>query len=138
LLVSTLDQLGSDEIREVPQDDSRATYAHRLTKADGGIDWTLPAERLHNTIRGLHPWPHAYTFLGGHRLILLRSDWSAEAGADVAPGVVVRADTDRLTVATGLGTLHIVRIQPEGKRPLSIREFLAGHRIAPGNRFSGS
>jgi methionyl-tRNA formyltransferase len=138
LLVSTLDRLGSDGIHEVPQDDSRATYAHRLIKADGGIDWTLSAERLHNMIRGLHPWPHAYTFLSGHRFILLRSDWSSDAVADVAPGVVVRADADRLTIATGLGTLHIVQIQPEGKRPLSAREFLAGHRIAPGNRFSGS
>jgi methionyl-tRNA formyltransferase len=138
LLVSTLDRLGSNGIHEIPQDDSRATYAHRLTKADGGIDWTLPAERLHNTIRGLHPWPHAYTFLQGHRFILLRSDWSTDSAPDVAPGAVVRADTDRLTVATGLGTLHIMQIQPEGKRPLSAREFLAGHRIAPGNCFSGS
>jgi methionyl-tRNA formyltransferase len=138
LLVSTLDGLGSEGIREVPQDDSRATYAHRLTKADGLIDWTLPAEHLHNLIRGLHPWPHAYAFLGGHRFILLRSDWSADAAVDIPPGVVVRADADRLTVATGRGTLDILQIQSEGKRPLSVREFLAGHRIAPGNRFTGS
>ena len=138
LLMSTLDDLAIGGIHEIPQDDSRATYAHRLTKADGAIDWTLPAERLHNMVRGLHPWPHAYTFLGGDRFILLRSDWSVDAVADGAPGVVLHADADRLTVATGLGTLHIVRIQPEGKRPLSVREFLAGHRIAPGNRFSAS
>jgi methionyl-tRNA formyltransferase len=137
LLVSTLDDLGSEGIHEIPQDDSRATYAHRLTKADGAIDWTLPAERLHNMVRGLHPWPHAYTFLGGHRFILLRSDWRADAAAGVAPGVVLRADSDELTVATGLGALRIVRIQPEGKRPLSVREFLAGHRIAPGDCFGG-
>jgi methionyl-tRNA formyltransferase len=137
LLVSTLDDLGSGEVHEIAQDDTRATYAHRLTKADGVIDWTLPAERLHNVVRGLHPWPHAYTFLGGDRFIFLRSNWSADAAAGIAPGVVLRADSDALTVATGLGTLHIVRIQPEGKRPLSVREFLAGHRIAPGDRFSG-
>ena len=63
LLVSTLDDLGSGEVHAIAQDDSRATYAHRLTKADGVIDWTLPADRLHNVVRGLHPWPHAYTFL---------------------------------------------------------------------------
>jgi methionyl-tRNA formyltransferase len=138
LLVSTLDGLGSGGIGENSQDDRRATYAHRLIKADGAIDWTLSAERLHNVVRGLHPWPHAYTFLERHRFIVLRSDWSAEAVAGVEPGVVLRADADQLTVATGLGTLRIALIQPEGKRPLSVREFLAGHRIAPGTRFSGS
>ena len=137
LLVSTLDDLASGRSREIPQDDSRATYAHRLTRADGAIDWTQPAGHLHNVIRGLHPWPHAYTFLGGHRFILLRSDWSMEPAAGAAPGVVLQADADTLAVATGSGTLRILQIQPEGKRPLSVREFLAGHRVAAGERFAG-
>ena len=135
LLVSTIDDLANGRSHEVPQDDSRATYAHRLTKADGAIDWTLPAERLHNLIRGLHPWPHAYTFLAGHRVILLRSNWGPDPAARVAPGVILQTDADLFTVSTGAGALRILQIQPEGKRPLSAREFLAGHRISAGERF---
>ena len=66
-------------LAEVAQVDADATYARRLTKDDGLVDWELPAERIHNLIRGLHPWPHAFTFIDGQRLILLRSAASEEA-----------------------------------------------------------
>src|SRR5207247_4267161 len=62
LLISVVDGLAENGVEETPQDDAAATYAHRLTKADGLLDWTEPARALHNRVRGLHPWPHAYTF----------------------------------------------------------------------------
>ena len=136
LLVSVLDRLARGPIHEEPQDDARATYAARLTKEDGIIDWSRSAVDLHNQIRGLHPWPHAYTFWHGQRLILLRSSPSSET-THPAPGTVI-ATTDALRVAAGEGHLQILELQAEGKRPMPAREFLAGHRIAPGNRFTSA
>src|SRR5436309_548417 len=73
LLVGVVDQIARGNAQDTAQDDAAATYAPRLTKDDGVIDWSWPAVRVHNLIRGLHPWPHAFSFLHGRRLILLRS-----------------------------------------------------------------
>jgi methionyl-tRNA formyltransferase len=136
LLVDTLDALAQGRLHETQQDDSAATYARRLTKADGAVDWSQPAIQVHNLIRGLHPWPHAYTYLHGRRFILLRSAVSPASGGDAEPGTIVDAHGDSLTVTTGAGRLHVLGIQAEGKRPMGPREFLAGHPLAPGDRFS--
>lgn len=140
LLVAVVDQVARGQAQETPQDENLATYAHRLTKDDGVIDWRWPAPRIHNLIRGLFPWPHAYSFLGGRRFILLRSQSSApgEAEADEIPGTILEADGDRLTIGTGAGRLHVTEIQAEGKRPMSMREFLAGHRLTAGERFTAA
>src|SRR5205085_11711156 len=73
LLIETVDALANGAVAERAQDDSGATYAHRLTKDEGRVDWSQPAVRIHNLIRGLYPWPHAFTYHQGKRLILLRS-----------------------------------------------------------------
>src|SRR5207249_219678 len=73
LLVDQVDALSAGSVREDPQDDAAATYARRLSKEDGIVDWTRPTQAIHNLIRGLHPWPHAFTYLHGQRLILLRT-----------------------------------------------------------------
>ena len=73
LLVSTLDQIAAGTATETPQAEAEATYAHRLTKDDGVVDWSRPAVEIHNQIRGLHPWPHAFSFLKGERMILHRA-----------------------------------------------------------------
>ncbi len=137
LLVGTLDGLAADRGLERPQDDSQATYAHKLKKEEGLIDWRWTAERLHDLIRGLHPWPHAFTFLGTRRIIVRRSRWSAESSPEAA-GTVVDAVGDRLAAATGSGILEITELQSEGKRPMSTREFLAGHPLSRGDRFAPS
>jgi methionyl-tRNA formyltransferase len=140
LLVSVTDDLASGRIDETPQDEAAATYAHRLTKEDGVVVWSWPAERVHNLVRGLHPWPHAFTFHQGRRLILRRSMVSP-AGAEgpapqEPPGTIAEAAGDDLVIVTGAGRLRLTEVQAEGRRPMSIREFLAGHRLAPGDRFS--
>jgi methionyl-tRNA formyltransferase len=132
--VQTLDRLAHGPIAEVPQDDSLATYAHRLTRDDGIIDWARPAEAIHNQIRGLHPWPHAFSFADGQRLILRRSTWSG-VPSDAQPGTILVAQGDELRVATGAGTLLITELQAEGRRPGRTREFLAGRRLTAGTRF---
>ena len=136
LLVTTIDALTDDRVGEAPQNDAEATYAHRLTKDDGVVDWTRSARDIHNQIRGLHPWPHAFTFAGGQRVILHRSaQATADAGTGV-PGSLLEAAGDRLVVATGAGVLQILVMQAGGKRPMAARDFLAGHPLAAGDRFT--
>jgi methionyl-tRNA formyltransferase len=141
LLVSTIDRMIAGTIEETPQDDAAATYAARLTKADGLIDWSMSAERVHDLIRGLHPWPHAYAFLNGQRLILLTASVAGPIAAEssdrpLAPGTIVHAAGDDLRVACGDGVVRILTLQAEGTRPMSVREFLAGHRLAAGDRLT--
>lgn len=134
-LVQTLDRLALGPIDEIPQDESLVTYAHRLTKDDGIIDWSRPAEAIHNQIRGLHPWPHAFSYVDGQRLIFWRSTWSAEPST-AAPGTVLAAQGDTFAVATGDGTLLLTELQAEGRKAGRTRDFLAGRKVAPGARFS--
>jgi methionyl-tRNA formyltransferase len=134
LLVRTLDRLALGPIEEAEQDDRLATYAHRLTKDDGLIDWNGSAAAIHNRVRGLHPWPHAFSYLGDQRLILLRTTWSPDP-TDAAPGTIVSAHGDELRVATGAGTLLVLELQAEGRRAARTRDFLAGRRLEPGQRF---
>ena len=135
LLVITLDRLARGEIPETPQDESAASYAPRLTKDEGLIDWSQPARRVHDQIRGLHPWPHAHSFLQGRRLILLRSVTS-EMIAGAPPGTILAAGGNDFHVATGAGVVELTEIQAEGKRPMNVRDFLAGHRLTAGDRFT--
>jgi methionyl-tRNA formyltransferase len=140
LLVSIVDRIADGTASEVAQDDSLATFAPRLTKEEGLIDWTLPAPRIHDRVRGLHPWPHAYTFLDGHRTIVLRSlvepaDARRACSGDVslAPGTVTHVSHDAIHVATGdAGMLAIVELQLEGRRPMRARDFLAGRPVRAG------
>jgi methionyl-tRNA formyltransferase len=137
LLVGTLDALAVGEVAEVAQDDRDVTYAHKLSKDDGIVDWRWAAERIHNLVRGLHPWPHAFTFLDGRRFILRSSRWAA-VSAPAEPGTIVEASGSRLAVSTGSGVLEILELQSEGRRPMTAREFLAGHPLSAGRRFNSS
>jgi methionyl-tRNA formyltransferase len=134
LLVSTIDAMARGAASETPQDELQATYAPRLTKHEGVLDWSQPAGRIHDRIRGLHPWPLGFTFLNDRRVILRRST-VATSNQIAEPGVVVEASGDRLVIATGAGALAIGELQLEGRRPMAAREFLAGHPVARGDRF---
>jgi methionyl-tRNA formyltransferase len=141
LLVDTLDAIAAGTAVETPQDDARATYAPRLTKEEGTIDWSLPARAIHNRVRGLHPWPRAWTTIGLHRLVVLRGSAAqgVESSPGAAPGVVLEAHGDRFVVAAGEGTAYrLTELQPEGRRAMAVREFLAGHPVAAGTRLGAS
>jgi len=133
LLVDTLNEVAAGQSHETAQDDRLATYANRLTKDDGIVEWSRPARAIHNQIRGLHPWPHAFSFVSDDRIILLRSHVAGDGAAP--PGTVVAASGDDLVVATGAGLLALTQLQREGKRAASAREFLAGRPLKPGDRF---
>jgi methionyl-tRNA formyltransferase len=135
LLIRVLDQIAEGTAHEEPQDDASATYAPRLTKEEGLIDWSNPSLAIHNRVRGLYPWPHAYTFLNGARLIVRRSHPEVTL-TELTPGTIVRITGDAIHVATGNGEqLAIVEVQPEGRRPMAVRDFAAGHRVAAGDLF---
>ena len=138
LLVTVVEQLGSGNAREEPQDNTQATYASRLTKEEGLIDWTRSASDLHNRVRGLYPWPHAYTFFKGTRLIVLRSVVADASASATSPGTILRATSEAIHVATGDGELAILEVQPEGRRAMRAHDFLLGHRLATGETFSES
>lgn len=135
LLVQTLDRLADGAVTETPQDDAVSTYANRLAKDDGIVQWERPARAIHNQIRGLYPWPHAYSYVLGKRVILWRSAVDGEDTA-AAPGTIVRVGVDGVVVATGAGAIRLTELQAEGKRMMPARDFLAGHRLSIGDRFA--
>lgn len=138
LLIEIVDRMAAGPVTETAQDDALATYAPKLTKADGLIHWSRAADHLHNQIRGLTPWPHAYTFLDDIRYILHRSHVCALPPDAAAPGTIVAASAhEGLLVASGDRTvLEILALQLEGKRVMSAREFLATQLLRAGARFA--
>ena len=137
LLVTTLDAIEAGTARETPQDESEATYAAKLTKDEGLIDWSWPADRLHNLVRGLWPWPHAFTHLSNLRYIVHRSRVSSHASSPAPGEIVLASATAGLHVACGGGsTLELLDIQPEGKRVMSARDAMASKAFSVGARFA--
>lgn len=138
LLVKTLDAIEAGTATETPQDDALVTYAPKLTKPEGLIDWSLPSARIHDLIRGLWPWPHAFTHLSGMRYIVHRSRVSQQPAAGVDPGTIIFASAlDGLHVACGDGTsLELIDIQLEGKRVMNARDLMASRALVAGARFT--
>ena len=141
LLVRTLDRIEANAITPRPQDPTQVTFAPTLTKRDGALDWTRPAEEIRDRVRGLTPWPSAYTFLqrGGEpiRLVILASE--VESGdASAGPGQVLEAHGDRLVVAAGAGALSLTRLQRAGKKPMDAAALLRGLPIEPGETLEPS
>ncbi len=128
LIVETLDRLVSRKITPIPQDDSQATLAPRLSREDGKIDWTKPAQEIHNLIRGTNPWPGAFTHLSGKRVKIHKSRHTGIKRGNHLPGAIALPETGRLLVATGDELLEIIELQREGRPRVSGLEFLNGLR----------
>jgi methionyl-tRNA formyltransferase len=127
LLSETLASI--DTITPQPQDHSAATFAPILKKADGLIDWSRPAFKIANRVRGFQPFPTSFTFLNSARLTI----WKALADDGTgSPGEIVSSAVDELAIACGDGILRIVELQPEGKRWMNVRDFLNGAKIEVG------
>ena len=135
LLTRVLDDLERGVAKELTQNEADATYAAKLERADGIVDWALPAAAVHNQVRGLHPWPLAAATLGGRRVLLLRSVVEHSRAESAEPGTIVDARADGLVIATNPGAVRLLEILPEGRRPMTTREFLKGTRVAIGDRF---
>ncbi len=131
VLIDTLSAFAAQTIAPVPQDHSRATYAPMLSKKDGHIAWKRSAEFIERFIRGLTPWPGAFTFHGDQRLKIFKSRPVATDTAQ-RPGTVLPGFADELRVATGRGALCIEELQGASGKRLAIKDFLRGHNIPPG------
>lgn len=140
LLLEAITDLEAGRESAEEQEHQCATLAPRLTKEDGIIDWTEPASMVHNQVRGLHPWPHACTYLDGKRYLILKCNVCATTRpatvAGSTPGEILEAKGENFIVAAGADSaVAILKIQPEGRRAVSARAFLAGHRFRPGSIF---
>ena len=128
-----LDAFRVGKTQGVPQDDAQATFARKLAKEDGLVDWSRPAEAIRNQLRGFSPWPGAYTFLPGGILLKIHGA-RAEEGASALPGTVLEAGGEGPLVATGRGALRLTQVQPAGKKSMPGAAFLCGHKLAVGAR----
>ncbi len=132
LLVDVVDHIAAGRAVEVPQDHGRATLAPKILKSESHIDWSQPASRVHNLVRGLQPWPLVSIWIEGVRHLLHKTAVSAQQTA-ADPGTIVEASDGRLAVATGeRGVVEVLQLQPEGRRVMTAREFLAGRHVRPG------
>ncbi len=126
----TLQQLCAGTLQREVQDDDQSTYASMMKKEDGRIDWNRPTEEVHNQIRGLDPWPGAYTSLDGELLKLART--SPEDTAGGKPGSIISADNNGVSIACGTGTLLVKELQLAGRKRLAAADFLRGCPLEPG------
>jgi methionyl-tRNA formyltransferase len=131
LLIKTIKAIEAEEIKPIPQDHKKATYAPLLKKNDGHINWKKPAEDIEAFIRGITPWPGAFTFYDNKRLKIFAAE-PISSDITAPPGTVIKSFTDELRIATGKGALSILKIQSESGKQLSIKDFLRGCSIPPG------
>ncbi len=132
-LSEALGKLREGTLAEIPQDGDRATYAPMIRKEHGRIDWGKPAREVRNLVRGMTPWPSAYTDHGGKTLKVLAASLREGKGT---PGEILSVDRDGVVVACGEGALLLDTVQPEGGRAMSSRQYAQGRRIRKGDRLS--
>jgi len=140
-LVEALALLAIGELVETEQDESRATYAPRLTRDDARIDWSLDAETIGRWIRGLDEVPGAWTTWEGREVKLYRPLPVPGVEHGEAPGVILEADshdpTQGLFVACGDGAIYVREVKPAGKRRMTATEWVRGRGPKTGDRFDG-
>lgn len=138
LILSTLRKLADHTAVRIPQDDSLSCYASMLKKEMGELDFTRDAASLERLIRGLQPWPVAYTKMNQKTVriyeasVCEQTEETLEDGTKIVPGMVVRVTKKNFTVACGSGALMIRKLQPEGKKPMDCAAFLAGNKLKTG------
>ncbi len=132
LLIQTLETIEIKGLNPTPQDHVRATYAPLLKKQDGHLNWQRPAESLDAFIRGMTPWPGAFTFHMDKRLRIFKAN-PISMEVDKPPGTVIKGFPDELRVSTGRGALSVLEIQGASGKRLLTKDFLRGYNIAPGN-----
>jgi methionyl-tRNA formyltransferase len=135
----TLAAIEEGTLEAVPQNESAATFARKLKKTDGRIDWSRPSRAIVDHVRGVNPWPGAYTGLGGGPLKVWRAE--AIAGAEALPGeppgtILEASPQGGFIVSAGEGAVLLKEVQPAGKRRMPARDYLAGHSPKVGDRLS--
>ena len=132
LLVEAVGQIERGEAARTPQTASEVTYAPMLGRELSPMDWTKPAQTLHDQVRGLLPWPCATAEFGGVRCKVF-STAVLDGTTDLKPGTVAEAGKDGIVMACGGGSLLRVReLQPDGKKRMAAADFLRGHPLTAG------
>jgi methionyl-tRNA formyltransferase len=136
LVVEAIESIAEDRAEILPQNKQQVTKAPKLRKEDGQIDWSQPAQAIHNLVRAMQPWPQATTswHTSGKppvRLIVQRTALATGVGE---PGTILEAGGDRLVVAAGSGAVSLLVIQVPGRRALPVQDFLRGYRVSAGDR----
>lgn len=132
LLLECIDLIEIDKAKFTKQDEDKATYAPKLEKKDGLINWSSPALQIHNRVRGMIPWPGAFTYLDKKLIKILKTEVAGLTTKEL-PGKIVAVDKKGLVVAAGFDSaLRILQLQPQGKNPMDINSFVNGHKISIG------
>lgn len=128
LCVSTMEKIEKGEATYTPQKEEEATHTRKIEKELGNVDWSKPAKEIECLIRGLNPWPSAYTHLNGKNLKL----WQAgvvDENSVLKPGTIVKVTKNEILVQTGAGMLSLLEVQLEGKKRMPVDAFLRGYPL---------
>lgn len=141
LLLKTIDQLEDGSAVRIPQCEEESTYAPKLEKTMGNIDWTMDADRIERLVRGLNSWPGTFTKIHGKTVKIWDCDvvcqeTLTESQAVATPGTVIVSEKDQLIVKAGNGALSLRMLQPEGKKNMTVDAYLRGYPIAQGELFT--
>ncbi len=134
MILPMVDRLAKGPVTGTPQPEEGATYAKKIEKAEGRIDWAKPADVIGRKLRALNPWPGCFTLVGDQRIRLLAGEVEpkAQAGSAAPPGTVI---DDQLRVACAEGVLRILKLQKAGGKPMDAEIFLRGQPLPAGTRF---
>lgn len=137
LLLKTLKDVKDGSAPRIEQDDSKATFAYKIDKSLGAIDWNQSAAAIHNLIRGVNPWPGAYTKLDNDKIKIWESEISQQENSSLKPGTIIKANhNDGILVQTAEGVLSIKKLQLPGAKRLDVKDFLNGHEIKKKEEFT--
>lgn len=131
-IVETLSLLEKGALKAVPQEEAEATYTVMLDKKMGQLDFEKSAIELERLVRGLNPWPSAYTYFQGKQLKIWEAEAASAEQAGAVPGQITQVEKDRFAVCCGQGSLWICALQLEGKKRLPAHDFLLGNKVTPG------
>lgn len=131
LATITLQKIERGDAKRIPQNDAESSYAPRLTKEMGRLDFSKTATELERLIRGLQPWPMAYTVINGKTIKIYKAEVS-EKPVNVAPGTIIEVNKKNFTIACKEGALTIKSLQPEGKKQMAAAAYLAGNKLKVG------
>lgn len=139
LLLKTLKDVKNGTAPRISQNESEATFAYKIDKSLGKIDWNQSAEDIYNLIRGVNPWPGAYTELDNKKIKIWKSKISEHENSNFEPGTIIKANHDNgILVQTAAGILSIKKLQLPGGKKMKVQDFLNGHQLEKGKKFSNT